>query len=92
LTANPFLADWNKNLAARLAPLPELKVGVIETNGHQNYRDWERMLSWHPRAGAGWIEAQRGMYRLGPDFYETAGGALDIGAHYEALFQGGAEQ
>lgn len=92
LTANPFLADWNKNLAARLAPLPELKVGVIETNGHQNYRDWERMLSWHPRAGAGWIEAQRGMYRLGPDFYETAGGALDIGAQYEALLQGGTEQ
>lgn len=89
LTANPVLADWNKNLAARLAPLPGLKVGVIETNGHQNYRNWERMKSWHPRAGAGWIDADRGLYRLNDSFYETAGGALEAGGYYESLFAKG---
>ncbi|RKN62874.1 enolase C-terminal domain-like protein [Paenibacillus ginsengarvi] len=89
LTANPLLADWNKNLAARLAPLPGLKVGVIETNGHQNYRNWERMKSWHPLAGAEWIEAQRGIYRLSETFYETNGGALEAGSRYESLFKGG---
>lgn len=87
LTANPLLTDWNKNLAARLAPLPGLKVGIIETNGHQNYRNWERMKQWHPRAGAEWIEAENGLYRLGDGFYETAGGALEISRSYESLFR-----
>lgn len=89
LTANPFLVDWNKNLAARLAPIPGLKVGVVETNGHQNYRNWERMKSWHPRAGGDWIEAERGLFRLTDSFYETDGGALDAGAEYVALCRGG---
>lgn len=89
LTANPFLVDWNKNLAARLDPIPGLKVGVLETNGHQNYRNWERMKSWHPRAGADWIEAAGGIFRLGGGFYETDGGALDVGADYAALCEGG---
>lgn len=89
LTANPVLVDWNKNLAARLDPIPGLKVGVIETNGHQNYRNWDRMKSWHPRAGADWIEADKGIFRLNESFYETDGGALETGAHYAALCQGG---
>ncbi|GAA3409288.1 enolase C-terminal domain-like protein [Paenibacillus hodogayensis] len=85
LTANPVLVDWNKNLAARLDPIPGLKVGVLETNGHQNYRNWERMKSWHPRAGADWIEADSGIFRLNDSFYETAGGALETGEPYESL-------
>ena len=43
LTVNPVVLDWNKNVAARLAPLPGMKVGVIESNGHQNYKNWELM-------------------------------------------------
>ncbi|MEF3304405.1 enolase C-terminal domain-like protein [Paenibacillus sp. GYB003] len=89
LTANPVLADWNKTLAARLAPLPGFRIGVVETNGHQNYRDWERMKSWHPRAGADWIDARKGVYRLEAPFYETNGGALEAGGPYESLFEGG---
>jgi L-alanine-DL-glutamate epimerase-like enolase superfamily enzyme len=92
LTANPVLADWNKNLAARLPLLPELKVGVIETNGHQNYRNWEQMKSWHPRAGAEWIDSAQGMYRLNGSFYDTAGGALEIAGHYASVLTGGHSQ
>ncbi|MEF2248669.1 enolase C-terminal domain-like protein [Paenibacillus sp. IITD108] len=88
LTANPVLADWNKNLAAYLPLLPELKVGVIETNGYQNYREWERMKSWHPLAGSIWTEATNGLYHLDDQFYRTAGGALDIAEPYESLVRG----
>jgi L-alanine-DL-glutamate epimerase-like enolase superfamily enzyme len=92
LTANPVLADWNKNLAAHLPLLPGLKVGVIETNGYQNYRQWERMKSWHPRAGSAWMEASGGLYILNEEFYETAGGALEIAGQYESLVRGGHQQ
>jgi len=77
LTANPLLADWNKNLAARLAPLPGLKIGIIETNGHQNYRNWAQMKSRHPRPSAAWLDSPHGLYRLGEDFFATDGGALE---------------
>jgi len=89
LTANPVLVDWNKNLAARLDPIPSLNIGVIETNGHQNYRNWERMISWHPRAGSDWIEADKGIFRLNDSFYNHDGGALETGVHYAALCKGG---
>ncbi|MBP1990724.1 enolase C-terminal domain-like protein [Paenibacillus eucommiae] len=87
LTANPLLADWNKNLASLLAPLPELKIGVIETNGHQNYRSWEQMKSYHPLANAEWIEAVNGIYQLSDSFYAANGGALEISPYYEAVLQ-----
>ena len=41
LTVNPVMVDWNKNVAARLAPLPGMKIGVLESNGHQNYSKWQ---------------------------------------------------
>jgi hypothetical protein len=85
LTANPLLADWNKNLAARLSPIPGLRGGAIETNGYQNYANWEQMKSWHPRSGASWIASTGGMYRLDERFYQTDGGALDISPSYAAL-------
>lgn len=83
LTANPLLADWNKTLAAYLPPLPELTVGAFETNGRQNYRDWERMKRMHPQAGASWSELVRGVYKLDERFFETLGGSLDVGPQYE---------
>ncbi|MDF2669476.1 MAG: hypothetical protein K0R67_1782 [Paenibacillus sp.] len=85
LTANPLLVDWNKNLAARLPAIPGLKVGAIETNGHQNYSNWLQMKSWHPRAGAPWMESSRGIYKLDELFYETDGGALQASPAYLEL-------
>jgi L-alanine-DL-glutamate epimerase-like enolase superfamily enzyme len=89
LTVNPLLVDWNKNLAARLAPLPELKVGVLETNGHQNYRNWNAMIQAHPLAGAEWIIPSRGIFELSERFYEMDGGALDISPVYKAALDQG---
>lgn len=85
LTVNPILVDWNKNVAARLAPLPGMNIGLLETNGHQNYRRWEEMLSFHPSAGADWLQARKGVFHLNEDFYARSGGILEISPHYQNL-------
>ena len=78
LTVNPILVDWNKNVAARLAPLPGMKIGVLESNGHQNYRNWRQMLNQHPMVGSDWIEAVNGVFNLDQDFYKHSGGIFKI--------------
>jgi L-alanine-DL-glutamate epimerase-like enolase superfamily enzyme len=85
LTVNPIMVDWNKNVAARLAPLPGMKVGVLETNGHQNYRNWKDMTSYHPCAGAPWTKTMDGVFHLGEDFYQKSGGILLTSSHYSDM-------
>jgi len=85
LTVNPLLLDWNKNVAARLAPLPGLKIGVIESNGAQNYCNWEQMRKRHPMGNARWTEPTAGMFILDESFYETAGGIFQQSKHYADL-------
>jgi L-alanine-DL-glutamate epimerase-like enolase superfamily enzyme len=87
LTVNPILVDWNKVFAARLAPLPGLSLGLVETNGHQNYRNWEAMRRHHPCFGASWTVAEDGVFRLDDDFYGRSGGIYLPSAHYEAMFR-----
>jgi hypothetical protein len=82
LTVNPILVDWNKNVAARLAPLPGMKLGVLESNGHQNYRDWDQMLQYHSCYGAPWTRTVNGLFRLDDDFYARSGGVFDLSGHY----------
>jgi L-alanine-DL-glutamate epimerase-like enolase superfamily enzyme len=86
LTVNPILVDWNKVVAARLAPLPGLSMGLLETNGHQNYRNWEAMRRRHPAYGAPWTLPEKGVFRLDDDFYARSGGIFERSAHDEALF------
>lgn len=82
LTVNPVLVDWNKNVAARLAPLPGMKIGVLESNGHQNYRDWDQMMRYHPRYGAPWTRTVSGLFNLDDDFYACSGGIFETSPHY----------
>jgi len=77
LTVTPELVEWNKSFAARIPPLPGMKVGVVESNGSQNYRNWKSMLAKHPFAGAPWIEPVDGVFRLGGGFYERSGGIFN---------------
>jgi len=77
LTVNPLLVDWNKNVAARLPALPGMRIGVIESNGHQNYTNWEQMKKAHPAAGSQWIEPVKGIFELGSSFYEKSGGIFE---------------
>ncbi len=83
LTVNPILVDWNKNVAARLPVLPGMKIGVVESNGHQNYKNWEALKSYHPFHGASWTEPQNGIFAIDEDFYKHSGGILQASKHYK---------
>ena len=86
LTVNPVLAEWNRNVAARLAPLPGLDMGLMESNGAQLYRDWPRLESYHPLGSASWRRPAEGVFRLEDSFYERNGGLFDVSSHYRGLF------
>jgi L-alanine-DL-glutamate epimerase-like enolase superfamily enzyme len=87
LTVNPVLIEWNKNVAARLASFPGIgNLGLLESNGHQNYRNWNTMMNYHPRKDAPWVDVQQGVYKLNEEYYKTGGGIFDPMPHYEAMF------
>ena len=87
LTVNPILVDWNKNVAARLAPIPNMGIGLLETNGHQYYKNWDKLMGYHPEAGAPWTQTRQGVYQTGAAFFEKSGGIFQASAHYEQLFK-----
>lgn len=87
LTVNPVLVDWNKNVAARIAPLPDMKVGVLESNGYQNYSRWNEMKSFHPRFDASWIDTKDGMFNLKDEFYKSSGGIFELSDHYVSMMK-----
>ncbi len=74
LTVNPAMVEYNKNVAARLLPLPGLKVGVLESNGEQNYQNWDEMKKLNPAQGYPWAEACNSLYHLNDDYYACDGG------------------
>ena len=82
LTVNPVMVDWNKCVAARLKPLPGMKIGVLESNGLQNYSNWDAMTSYHPYGNALWAHAENGLFNLNEEFYELSGGILEDSPHY----------
>jgi L-alanine-DL-glutamate epimerase-like enolase superfamily enzyme len=87
LTVNPILVEWNKCVAARLNSFPGLEgLGLVETNGHQNYRNWEAMRSYHPYPKAAWAKTDRGVFNLDADYYAKSGGIFEPLPHYEAMF------
>ena len=86
LTVNPILIEWNKIVAARLAAFPGLGgMGLMETNGHQNYKNWETMRTYHPEPDAIWANTQEGVFNLGADYYKKSGGILEPADHYMKL-------
>ncbi len=87
LTVNPILVEWNKAVAARLAPFPGLDLGLLETNGHQNYKNWDEMVSYHPCPDAVWRQTQKGVFNLNEDYYQKSGGIFEPSKHYEKMFQ-----
>jgi L-alanine-DL-glutamate epimerase-like enolase superfamily enzyme len=87
LTVNPILIDWNKNVAARLDPFPGLGTGLLETNGHQNYKNWKQMESYHPYTNARWRKTIDGVFNTDDDFYKTSGGILTDSEHYTKMFE-----
>jgi len=86
LTVNPILVEWNKNIAARLSPFPGIGIGLLETNGNQNYKNWEIMKGYHPCKDSPWSQTKNGVFRLDNDFYAKSGGIFMPSAHYEEMF------
>ncbi len=82
LTVCPLLVDWNKNVAGRLPALPGIKIGAVESNGHQNYKNWETMKSYHPCYDAPWLTPVNGIFQLDDDFYAKSGGILEMSQHF----------
>jgi L-alanine-DL-glutamate epimerase-like enolase superfamily enzyme len=87
LTVNPILVEWNKAVACRLAAFPGLDLGLLETNGHQNYKNWKKMVSYHPYPDASWRITRDGLFNLDEDYYEKSGGIFEDSNHYLNLFQ-----
>ncbi|MCL2528347.1 MAG: hypothetical protein FWE42_08000 [Defluviitaleaceae bacterium] len=85
LTVHPLMVDWNKNVAARLKPLPGMDIGAIEVNGHQNYLNWEKMIHQHPMGNAGWVGEKNGVFELNADFYHHSGGIFQDAPYYQDL-------
>ncbi|MDR2915907.1 MAG: hypothetical protein LBV74_13945 [Tannerella sp.] len=87
LTVNPVLVEWNKNIAARLKSFPGLDhVGLVESNGHQNYANWDVMGTYLPQYKASWVKVNNGFYNTGKDYYKQSGGIFDPIPHYEKMF------
>ena len=87
LTVNPVLVDWNKSIAARLKPIPGLKDGLLETNGGQNYKNWESMTGYHPKGKASWNIPVSGIFNLNKEFYSESAGIFLPLDHYAELFK-----
>lgn len=86
LTAAPLSVEWNRVVAARLPALPEFKVGVMESNGEQNYQNWAQLQRRHPRCGASWTEMADGCFSLNADFYACSGGIFEHSPYADLVF------
>jgi L-alanine-DL-glutamate epimerase-like enolase superfamily enzyme len=86
LTVNPILVEWNKNVAARLAPYPGIGMGLLESNGHQQYTNWQTMRTYHPAADAIWSTTRNGVFETNEDFFARSGGIFLPSKHYEDMF------
>jgi L-alanine-DL-glutamate epimerase-like enolase superfamily enzyme len=87
LTVNPILVEWNKAIACRLAPFPGLGLGLLETNGHQNYLNWDTMVGYHPYPEEDWRKTKKGVFNLDEDYYQKSGGIFTPSAHYQDMLR-----
>ncbi len=85
LTVNPYLVEWNKNVAARIARIPEMKIGVLESNGAQNYVRWAKLEKASPAYGKSYAKATNGVYTLNEEFYKESGSIFKTALYYEDL-------
>lgn len=85
LTVNPLMVDINKNIASRIKTFPKINIGIFESNGAQNYKNWETMKIYHPMYGASFTECSGGIYNLDENFYKTSGGIYRDSEYYKNI-------
>ena len=70
-------------------PFPGIgNVGLLESNGHQNYAHWDLMQQRTPFYGEKWTEVRDGFYATDVDFFSRSGGIFEEVKHYEEMFRG----
>lgn len=78
LTVNPVMVEWNKAVAARLTAFPGIGgLGLMETNGHQNYVNWDTMRKDLAFPQAPWSLMEDGVFKLDEDYWARSGGILE---------------
>lgn len=83
LTVNPYMVEINKNIAARISRFPQVNIAIFESNGPQNYPDWNVKQSYHPMYNnCNFMTLKNGIYTLDENFYNTSGGMFRTPTHY----------
>lgn len=85
LTVNPIMVSWNQCVASRLTPIPKMKIGVIESNGEQNYVNWENMHKLHPLHSEIFTKCENGIFNLNDTFYKKNAGIFELPKHFDTL-------
>lgn len=83
----PLLVDWNRAFASLLPAFPGLEVGLLESNGAQNYANWRELLAELSQDNSISREPQDGLFLAAPDLAESSGGIFGHAGHYERLVE-----
>lgn len=89
LTVNPLMVSLNQLVASRLNTLRNMKIGVVESNGEQNYVNWDDMKSYHPMNGESFTICENGVFKLDNTFYKENGGIFTDAQYYIDLIGNG---
>ena len=88
LTVCPAMVEWNKAVAARLPAFPGIgALGLVETNGHMNFRNWETMRRDLAYPEAHWTRTEKGVFECDADWYRKSGGILAPMPRYEKMYE-----
>jgi len=89
LTVCPAMVEWNKAVAARLPAFPGIgDLGLVEMNGHMNFRNWETMRRDLAYPDAHWTRTKKGVFECDADWYAKSGGILEPMPRYEQMYAG----
>jgi len=73
LTVNPGMAEMNKLFAAHLPAIRGMNIGVFESNGSQNYLNWDKMMEQYGLDGRPFAQMQGGKFLLDEEYYRCEG-------------------
>lgn len=74
LTVPPIMIEWNKQVASRIKTLPELNIGVMESNGKQNFKNWNELIKAVPLYNELNLAEVNGVYTLTDECFDLSGG------------------
>ena len=62
-----------------------MKVGILESNGEQNYVRWEALYKAHPCGDKPFARCVNGVYRLDEEFFACSGGIFLPSEYYDNI-------